>query len=72
VGRKKKIGFADLQGTHAELSSGVLKCPECNRVVSDADEMKLVPTLGQKESSLATLNCPRCRTMLSIRFITAN
>ena len=72
MGRKKKIGFADLQGTHAELSSGGLKCPECNRVVSDADEMKLVPTLGHKESSLATLNCPRCRTMLSIRFIAAS
>lgn len=73
MGRKKKIGFADLQGTHAELSGGGLKCPECNRVVSDADEMKLVPTLGgNKESSLATLNCPRCRTMLSIRFIAAS
>ena len=72
MGRKKKIGFADLQGTHAELSSGGLKCPECNRVVSDADAMKFVPTLGQKESSLATLNCPRCRTMISIRFIAAN
>lgn len=72
MGRKKKIGFADLQGTRAELASGGLKCPECNRVVSDTDEMKLVPTLGQKsESSLATLNCPRCRTMISIRFIAA-
>lgn len=72
MGRKKKIGFADLQGTHAELSGGGLKCPECNRVVSDADEMKLVPALGSKESSLATLDCPRCRTMLSIRFIAAS
>jgi len=40
--------------------------------VSDADGLKFVPALGQSESSLATLNCPRCRTMLSIRFIAAN
>ena len=71
MGRKKKIGFADLQGTHAELSSGGLKCPECRRSVSDADGLKFVPALGKVESSLATLDCPRCRTMLSIRFVAA-
>ena len=69
MGRKKRVGFADLQATREELRRGELKCPECNRVVSDADGLKFVPALGQRESSLATLNCPRCRTMLSIRFI---
>jgi hypothetical protein len=39
--------------------------------VTDADALKFVPALGQVESSLATLNCPRCRTMLSIRFVAA-
>jgi endogenous inhibitor of DNA gyrase (YacG/DUF329 family) len=71
VGRKKKIGFADLQTTHAELGRGEVKCPECRRSVSDADGLKFVPALGQVESSLATLDCPRCRTMLSIRFVAA-
>ncbi len=72
VGRKKRVGFADLQTTHAALGRGELRCPECNRGVSDADGLKFVPALGQVESSLATLDCPRCRTMLSIRFIAAN
>lgn len=71
MGRKKKIGFADLRTTHAELGRGELKCPECRRSVSDADGLKFVPALGQTESSLATLDCPRCRTMLSIRFVAA-
>jgi hypothetical protein len=39
--------------------------------VTDADGLKFVQALGQVESSLATLNCPRCRTMLSIRFVAA-
>ena len=72
MGRKKRVGFADLQATHAELTGGAIKCPECNRVVVEADGLKYVPALGQRESSLATLNCPRCRTMLSIRFIAAD
>jgi uncharacterized protein YbaR (Trm112 family) len=72
VGRKKRVGFADLQATHAELGRGELKCPECNRSFSDADGLKFIPALGSTEPSLATLNCPRCRTMLSIRFIAAS
>ena len=72
MGRKKRVGFADLQTTHAELGRGELKCPECTRIVSDTDGLKFIPALGQSESSLATLNCPRCRTMLSIRFLAAN
>jgi uncharacterized protein (UPF0212 family) len=71
VGRKKRVGFADLRTTHAELDRGELRCPECHRSVSDADGLKFVPALGHVESSLATLNCPRCRTMLSIRFVAA-
>jgi hypothetical protein len=71
VGRKKRVGFADLQATRAELGSGELKCPECRRSVSDADGLKYVQALGARESSLATLDCPRCRTMLSIRFTAA-
>jgi endogenous inhibitor of DNA gyrase (YacG/DUF329 family) len=71
MGRKKRVGFADLQATHAELGRGELRCPECRRSVSDADGLKFIPSLGQTESSLATLNCPRCRTMLSIRFVAA-
>ena len=71
MGRKKKrVGFADLQATHAELARGELRCPECKRNVSEADGLRFVPTLGQAESSLATLNCPRCRTTISIRFVT--
>jgi len=71
MGRKKRIGFADLQATHAELDRGELRCPECKRSVSDADGLRFVPALGQTESSLATLSCTRCRTMISIRFIPA-
>lgn len=71
MGRKKRVGFADLQTTHAELGRGELRCPECRRSVSDADGLKFVPALGSREPSLATLDCPRCRTMLSIRFISA-
>jgi len=71
VGRKKRIGFADLRATHAELGRGELRCPECRRSVSEADGLKFIPALGQEASSLATLNCPRCRTMLSIRFVAA-
>jgi endogenous inhibitor of DNA gyrase (YacG/DUF329 family) len=71
VGRKKRVGFADLQATHAELGRGELRCPECKRSVSDADGLRFVPALGEAESSLATLNCPRCRTTISIRFIAA-
>jgi phage FluMu protein Com len=71
VGRKKRVGFADLQATHAELSRGELRCPECKRTVSEADGLKYVPALGQAESSLATIKCPRCRTTISIRFIAA-
>jgi endogenous inhibitor of DNA gyrase (YacG/DUF329 family) len=72
MGRKKKrVGFADLQATHAELGRGELRCPECKRNVSEADGLRFVPTLGQAESSLATLNCPRCRTTISIRFVEA-
>lgn len=69
VGRKKRIGFADLQATHAELDRGELRCPECKRGVSEADGLRFVSALGQTASSLATLSCPRCRTMISIRFI---
>jgi endogenous inhibitor of DNA gyrase (YacG/DUF329 family) len=69
LGQKKRVGFADLQATHAELGRGELRCPECKRSVSDADGLRYVPALGQTESSLATLNCPRCRTTISIRFI---
>jgi hypothetical protein len=39
--------------------------------VSEADGLKYVPALGQAESSLATIKCPRCRTTISIRFIAA-
>jgi phage FluMu protein Com len=69
VGRKKRVGFADLQATHAELVRGELRCPECKRSMSDADDLKFVPALGPTASSLATLKCPRCRTTISIRFI---
>ncbi len=68
---KKKPGFADIQGTHAELGRAELRCPGCNRRVSSADNLKFVGTLGRVEPSLATLTCPRCRTMLSIRFAPA-
>jgi len=71
VGRKKRVGFADLQATRAQLGRGELRCPECKRSFSDADGVRLVPTLGQAESSLATIKCPRCRTTISIRFIAA-
>lgn len=72
VGRKKKrVGFADLKATHAELRRGELRCPECKRSVSDADGLRFVPAFGQTESSLATLTCPRCRTTISIRLSTA-
>ena len=40
--------------------------------VAEADGLRFVPALGQTESSLATLSCPRCRTMISIRFIAAH
>src|SRR5947199_304057 len=53
MGRKKRIGFADLQATHAELDRGELRCPECKRSVSDADGLRFVPALGQTETSLA-------------------
>jgi endogenous inhibitor of DNA gyrase (YacG/DUF329 family) len=71
MGRKKKIGFADLQATHAELERGELRCPECKRKVSEADGLRFVPAFGQTDPSLAALNCPRCRTMISIRFVAA-
>src|SRR2546428_1469518 len=71
VGRKKRIGFADLQATHAELDRGELRCPECKRKVSEADGLRFVPAFGQAEPSLAALSCPRCRTMISIRLIAA-
>ena len=71
MGRKKRVGFADLQATRAQLGRGELRCPECKRSFSDADDVRLVPALGQAESSLATLKCPRCRTTISIRFVAA-
>lgn len=71
MGRKKRVGFADLRATHEELERGEVRCPECRRSVTDADGLKFVPALGQVESSLATVNCPRCRTMISIRFVAA-
>lgn len=72
MGRKKRVGFADLEGTQADLSQGNLKCPECHRTVTEADGLKYVSAFGQRESSLATIDCPRCRTMLSIRFKAAS
>lgn len=71
MGRKKKIGFADLEGTHDALRRGELKCPECHRAVLETDGLRFVAAFGQREPSLATLDCARCRTMLSIRFIAA-
>ncbi len=71
MGRKKRVGFADLHATQAELLRGELRCPECKRSLSEADGLRFVPVLGQTESSLATLNCPRCRTAISIRFVSA-
>lgn len=70
MGRKKRIGFADLQGTQAELNHGELRCPECKRKVSEADGLRFVAAFGSAAPSLAHLDCPRCRTMISIRFIT--
>jgi phage FluMu protein Com len=72
VGRKKRVGFADLQATQAELGRGELRCPECKRSFSESDGLKFVPAFGQAESSLATLKCPRCRTTISIRFVAAH
>ena len=69
MGRKKRPGFADLQGTRAALARGEIRCPECNRPVSSDDALKFVAALGESEPSLATLTCTRCRTMLSIRFV---
>ena len=71
MGRKKRIGFADLQATRAEFERRELRCPECKRRLSEEDEPKLVTALGQTQPTLATLSCPRCRTMLSIRFVEA-
>jgi len=69
MGRKKRVGFADLQATHAELERGEVRCPECKRKVSEADGVRFVRGFGQAEPSLAALNCPRCRTSISIRII---
>lgn len=69
MGRKKRPGFADLQGTRGALARGEIRCPECNRPVSGDDALKFVAALGESEPSLATLTCTRCRTMLSIRFV---
>ena len=69
MARKKRVGFADLQTTRAEFGLGKLRCPECSRTMSEADALKFVPAFGQSQSSLATLNCPRCRTTISIRFV---
>jgi len=71
VGRKKRIGFADLQATQAELARGELRCPECKRKLSEADGLRFVAAFGEAAPSLAQLSCPRCRTMISIRFIAA-
>lgn len=71
MGRKKRIGFADLQATHEEFERGALRCPECKRTLSTADGLRPVASLGNTESTLSTLKCPRCQTMLSIRFQTA-
>ena len=71
MGRKKRIGFADLQATRAEFERRELRCPECKRKLSEEDAPKLVTTLGQSQPTLATLSCPRCRTMISIRFVEA-
>ena len=71
MGRKKRIGFADLQATQAELAGGEVRCPECKRKLSEADGLRFVQGFGQAEPPLAALNCPRCRTMISIRIITA-
>lgn len=69
---KKRPGFADIRGTLAELERDELRCPTCNRKVTSADELKFIGTLGPAVSSLASLTCPRCRTMISIRFIAAD
>jgi len=69
MGRKKRVGFADLQATHAELEGGEVRCPECKRKVSEADGVRFVRGFGQAQPSLAALNCPRCRTSISIRII---
>jgi len=68
VGRKKP-GFADIEGTRAQLANNELRCPKCNRKVASDDPLKFVGTLGHSEPSLATLTCPRCRTMIGIRFV---
>lgn len=66
---RKKPGFADLEGTRAQLAKDELRCPSCNRKIASDDALKFVGTLGRGEPSLATFTCPRCRTMISIRFI---
>jgi len=71
VGRKKRVGFADLQATQAQIDRGELRCPECKRKVSEADGLRFVPAFGKAEPSLAQLSCPRCRTMIGIRVIAA-
>lgn len=68
---RKRAGFADLQGTLEQLRRGELRCPTCNRKVTDESEVRFVQTLGQSTSSLATLSCPRCRTAVSIRLVQA-
>src|SRR3989442_15507059 len=70
MGRKKRIGFADLQATQAELAGGEGPCPECKRKLSEADGLRFVQGFGQAAGSLAALNCPRCRTIVSLRIIT--
>lgn len=66
---RKKPGFADIEGTRAQLANDELRCPKCNRKVTKDDPLKFVGTLGQSEPSLATFTCPRCRTMIGIRFV---
>ena len=66
---KKRPGFADIQTSRKAFDQDEVRCPSCNRKVGPGDNPKFIGAFGNAASTLATMTCQRCRTMLSIRFI---
>lgn len=71
MGRKKRVGFADIHTTRKSFGADEVRCPNCKHPVGPADHPRFVATFGDAEPTLATLSCERCKTMLSIRFVEA-
>jgi len=68
VGRRKRTAFGDVSVTRVAFERGEARCAACRRPIGPGDGPTFVRSIGGSEPRLATLQCGRCRAMLTVHF----